>query len=130
MTTTARATFRITAWDEDTYEDLEGPARLTRATAAQTFTGDIQGDGSVTWLMAYGAEDNATYVGLQRFTGRVGDRQGSVVLTTSGIFDGAMAKGTWTVVKGFGDLAGLTGTGDFVAPLAGEPSVTLDYDLA
>lgn len=130
MTTTARATFQITAWQEDTYEDLEGTAKLTKATAAQTFSGDIQGDGSVTWLMAYSADDDATYVGLQRINGRVGDREGTVVLTTSGRFDGSMAKGSWTVVEGFGGLAGLRGSGDFIAPLAGDPSVTLDYDVA
>lgn len=130
MTTTARATFQITGWVEDTYEDLAGPAKLTRATATQTFSGDIEGDGSVTWLMAYRDDDDATYVGLQRITGRLGDRDGAVVLTTAGHFDGSQALGTWTVVEGFDGLAGITGSGEFNAPLAGEPSVTLDFDIA
>ena len=77
MTTKAQATFQITAWQEDTYEDLEGSAKLTRATAAQTFSGDLQGDGSVTWLMAYSGDDDATYVGLQRINGHLEDRGGS-----------------------------------------------------
>ena len=31
MTTTAHAGFQVTGWDEQTYEDLEGQAKLTRA---------------------------------------------------------------------------------------------------
>jgi hypothetical protein len=128
--TTASATFKITGWDEDTYENLESPAKLTRANATQAFSGDIEGDGAVTWLMAYAADDAATFVGLLRITGQVGGRDGTVVLTSSGTFDGSVAKGPLTVLEGFGGLAGITGSGELVAPLAGEPSVTLEYELA
>jgi hypothetical protein len=127
--TTASATFSISSWDEDTYEDLDGPAKLTKATAGQSFSGDIEGDGVVTWLMSYAADDDATFVGLMRVTGKLGDREGSVVLTSTGTFDGAVAKGPLTVLQGFGSLAGITGSGELVAPLAGEPSVTLEYEL-
>ena len=131
MTTRARAVFQVTGWDEQPYEDLEGSGRLTRAAVTQTFSGDIEGDGAVTWLMAYTADDAADYVGIQRITGRLGDREGTVVLTTTGSFDGQVAAGTWRVVagSGTGGLAGISGSGEFRAPLTGEPSVTLDYDL-
>ena len=132
MTTTARATFQVTSWDEQPYEDLEGAGKLTKAAVTQTFSGDIEGEGAVTWLMAYTADDAADYVGIQRITGRLGDREGTVVLTTTGSFDGKVAAGTWSVVAGSstGGLAGISGSGEFTAPLAGEPTVTLDYDLA
>ncbi|HEX7187425.1 MAG TPA: DUF3224 domain-containing protein [Actinomycetes bacterium] len=132
MTTTAHAGFQVTGWDEQTYEDLEGRAKLTRADVTQTFSGDIEGEGAVTWLMAYTADDAADYVGIQRITGRLGGREGTVVLTTTGRFDGKVAAGTWSVVAGSGrdGLAGISGSGEFSAPLAGEPTVTLDYDLA
>ena len=86
----------------------------------------------MTWLMAYTADDAAHYVGIQRITGRLGGREGTVVLTTTGRFDGKVAAGTWSVVAGSGTdgLAGISGSGEFSAPLAGEPTVTLDYDLA
>jgi hypothetical protein len=131
MSTTAKATFQVTAWDEQTYEDLDGDAKLTRAAVTQTFSGDIEGEGAVTWLMAYTADNSADFVGVQRVTGRVGGREGTFVLTTSGSFDGEVAAGTWTVVEGSGtgELAGITGSGDFRAPLAAEPAVTLDYDI-
>jgi hypothetical protein len=63
MTTTAHAGFQVTGWDEQTYEDLEGRAKLTRADVTQTFSGDIEGEGAVTWLMAYTADDAATTSG-------------------------------------------------------------------
>ena len=131
MTTTAKATFAISGWDEAVYAELGGQSKLSKAEVAQTFSGDIEGEGAVTWLMAYTAEKYAEYVGVQRISGTLGGRQGSFLLTTSGAYDGSVAEGTWTVVAGSGTdgLAGLSGTGTFKAPLAGEPEVTLDYDL-
>ena len=128
---TASATFQISGWDEDVYAELGPSAKLSRAEVGQTFSGDIEGEGSVTWLMAYTSEESAEYVGLQRVTGTLGGAEGSFLLTTQGAYDGAVAEGTWTVVAGSGTdgLAGLTGSGTFRAPLAGEPEVTLDYDL-
>src|SRR5215218_1012581 len=129
--TSATATFQVTGWDEDTYAELDGGQKLSKAEVTQSFAGDIEGDGAVTWLMAYTAEKAAEYVGIQRVTGSLGGNQGSFLLTTQGAYDGSVAEGTWTVVagSGTGDLTGLTGTGTFRAPLAGEPEVTLDYDL-
>jgi len=129
--TSATATFQISGWDEDVYAELGPGAKLSRAEVGQTFSGDIEGEGSVTWLMAYTSEKSAEYVGLQQVTGTLGGTEGSFLLTTQGTYDGAVAEGTWTVVAGSGTdgLAGLTGSGTFRAPLAGEPEVTLDYDL-
>ena len=131
MTTTAVATFAISGWDENVYAELDGDAKLSRAEVEQTFSGDLEGDGSVTWLMAYTSEKAAEYVGIQRVSGSLGGKRGSFLLTTSGAYDGAVAAGTWTVVagSGTGDLEGLAGTGTFTAPLSGEPEVTLDYEL-
>lgn len=131
MSTTATATFAISGWDEDVYADLGVGSKLSKAEVTQTFSGDIEGEGSVTWLMAYTSEKSADYVGIQRIDGTLGGKRGTFLLTTSGAYDGSVAKGTWTVVEGSGtgDLVGLTGTGTFSAPLAGEPEVALDYHL-
>jgi hypothetical protein len=126
--TKATGTFAVASWDEDTYEELDD-GKLTRAVVTQTFAGDIEGDGSVQWLMAYRADGTAHFVGLQLVSGAFGDRKGSVVLETVGDFDGKVAKGAWTVVQGSGtgDLVGVTGTGGFEAPMGGgEPTWTLD----
>ena len=131
MSTHAQARFEVQSWDENTYEELDGDAKLTRASVGQGFTGDLEGDGSVEWLMCYREDKTADFVGLQRFVGRLGGRSGSFVMQTHGSFDGAEAKGSLAVVarSGTEELAGITGTGAFAAPLGSTASVDLDYDF-
>jgi hypothetical protein len=131
MSTHAQARFEVQSWDENTYEELDGDAKLTRASVGQGFTGDLEGDGSVEWLMCYREDKTADFVGLQRFVGRLGGRSGSFVMQTQGSFDGTEAKGSLAVVERSGteELAGITGTGGFAAPLGSTASVELDYDF-
>jgi hypothetical protein len=86
----------------------------------------------VEWLLCYRPDKTADFVGLQRISGRVGDRSGSfVLLQTAGTFDGDAARGELSVVpgSGTGDLRGLLGTGEFNAPHGGEASLSLEYDF-
>jgi hypothetical protein len=131
MSTHAQGTFEIKGWEESAYEELSGDAKLTRASVAQAFTGDLEGEGSVEWLMCYREDKTADFVGLQRFVGRLGDRSGSFVMQTRGTFDGTEARGRLEVVErsGTDELAGITGSGAFSAPHGPEASVELDYDF-
>jgi len=132
MSTHAQGTFQIQSWEENPYVELEGGAKLTRASVGQAFAGDFDGEGSVEWLMCYREDKTADFVGLQRFVGRLGERSGSFVMTTQGTFDGEKAAGELAVVPGSGteELSGITGSGAFVAPHGSTPSVDLDYDVA
>jgi hypothetical protein len=123
--------FELASWDEQTTQELEGERKLTRADVTQTFTGDLEGEGSVTWLMCYAEDGTAHFVGMQLVRGVIDGRKGSVVLETIGDFDGTVASGTWTVVPGSatGDLAGMTGTGRFEAPHGPNATYTLEVDL-
>ena len=131
MSTHAEAKFEVQSWEENTYVELEGDAKLTRASVGQAFTGDLEGEGSVEWLMCYREDKTAEFVGLQRFVGTLGSRSGSFVMTTQGSFDGSEAKGSLAVVAGSGteELSGITGTGEFAAPMGSTASVELDYDV-
>jgi hypothetical protein len=131
MTAHATGTFKIESWDENTYAEMGDGRKLTQASVTQAFSGDIDGDGAVEWLMCYRPDETADFVGLQRVSGKVGDRSGAFVLQMAGTFDGKVAKADWSVVPGSGtaDLDGLRGKGEFSAPLGGEPSITLDYDV-
>jgi hypothetical protein len=131
MTETASGQFKVESWDEQTYAEFDGGGKLTRASVTQAFSGDIEGHGAVEWLMCYRPDETADFVGLQRVTGQVGERSGTFVLRTNGIFDGREAKGEWFVVpgSGTGDLRGLRGRGGFTAPLGPEATITLDYDF-
>src|SRR4051794_17769814 len=124
MPTTATCTFKIEGWDEDAYAQLDGGGKLTRASVKQSFSGDIEGDGSVEWLMCYAADETATFVGLQHIEGALGGRRGSFALVqTDGTFDGGEARGKLAVApgSGSGELAGVSGSGQFSAPLGGTP---------
>ena len=132
MAIRATSKFKIEGWDEQTYGEIEGGGKLTQASVKQAFAGDIQGVGTVEWLMCYRPDQTADFVGLQRIVGQIGGRSGSIVLLqTEGTFDGKEARGRLSVVPGAGtdDLAGLRGAGEFSAPQGGEATITLDYEL-
>jgi hypothetical protein len=131
MATHATGTFEVTSWNEERYLETDEGIGLSRATVTQRFSGDITGDGSVEYLMAYRENGGADVIGLQRVVGRIGDRRGSFVLQVTGAFDGKEVHATWFVVDGTGtdDLRGLRGDGTMVAPLGPEASITLDYEL-
>jgi hypothetical protein len=128
--TVANATFTVQGWDEQTFEERD-PGKLTVASVQQAVTGDIEGSSEVRWVMAYTADDAAEFVGVQSVTGSIGDRTGSFVLRSVGTFDGKTAAGDLTVVpdSGTGELAGISGTGSFTAPMGDEATITLDYQL-
>ena len=130
--TKAEGSFDILSGEETTYEERGGGAKLTHAWGAQRFSGDIAGEGSVHWLMAYGSDRTARYVGLQRITGSLDGREGSFIIAAQGEFDGTSSHGTWSIVEGSGTagLEGITGTGSFEAPSGPRATYRLDYDLA
>jgi Protein of unknown function (DUF3224) len=131
MTTHGTGTFTITGWDEKPYEEDQDGGKLTKAHVTASFEGEITGDGSVEYLMAYPDESYASIVGLQRVKGAVGDRSGSFVLVLAGTFEGGKARCDWSVVpgSGTGDLKGLSGIGNFVTGEAGSADYTFDYDV-
>ena len=87
----AEGTFEVTSWNEEPYVNVDDDRKLTRASVTQQFTGDIEGEGSVEWLMCYRSDATADWVGMQRVVGRIGDRSGSFVLQNVGTFDGSAA---------------------------------------
>jgi uncharacterized protein DUF3224 len=129
----ATSAFEVKNWDESPIFDENGGSKVTRATVTRAFEGDVAGEGTVEWLMGYQEDGTATFVGLERIVGRVGERAGSFVVQHTGTFDGEMAEGELLVVPGSGteDLRGLKGEGSFKAGLGpdGTRTFTLDYDI-
>ena len=128
---TATGAFEVTSWDEDQYEDRGDGAKLSRASVKQRFEGDITGDCAAEWLMAYGPDGTARFVGLHQVQGQIGDRRGSFVLETSGAFDGQTATWQAEVIPGSAKdgLQGLNGRGSFSAPLGTRATFELDYSF-
>jgi len=129
--TTARGSFRVAGGTEDPYDELEGGIKLTHASGTQTFTGDIDGEGAVHWLMLYRADKTAKFVGLQRITGSVGGRTGSFVAAAEGDHDGTGSKITFSIIpdSGTGELRGITGDGSLDAKGGPNGTYEIDYTL-
>ncbi len=125
----AVGSFEVRSWDEAPYwEDSEGQM-LARATVVQEFVGDIEGTGAVEYLMYHRLEGSATFVGMQRVSGTVDDRAGTLFLQTAGVFEDGVVTATWTVAGGTGALAGMSGSGSFSAPLGSKATFELDFEL-
>jgi Protein of unknown function (DUF3224) len=127
----AVGSIEMKSWDERPFAETEGAPKLARANGSDLYHGDIEGEATFEYLMMYHDDGTATYVGLERVVGRLGDRQGSFVLQISGVFEGGAVKATWFVVNGSGtgDLRGLRGTGELIWQDAQHSSVALDYDF-
>lgn len=131
MKHTANARFAIKSWDEKPYSEGPGVPKMTRATVTKSFTGDIEGESQVDYVMMYRGDGTASYVGLERITGRIGGRAGSFVLQRTGIFDGAQAKESYSVVprSATGELVGLVGDGTSSVGHAADYPFALSYDF-
>ena len=118
------ATFEVTSWDEQPFDDGVGVSKLTRAVVAKEYAGDITGTSTTEWLMAYEPDKTATFVGLERIRGTVGGKRGSLVVQHVGQFTDGAATATLTIVSGTDELRETRGGGDFRADPAG--TVVLD----
>ena len=129
----ATGTYKTKTWDEKSYEEFEGGGKLTRVRVTNSFRGDVEAESTLEYLMAYPDEKTASFVGLERVVGRIGDRSGSFVLQHSGTWEGGVVKCTLFVVPGTGtgELRGLRGKGGFVWGGQHDQPVpfTLDYDF-
>lgn len=132
MKKTAKARFAIQSWDEKPFSEGDGLPKLTRASVAKTFTGDIEGEGRVEYLMMYRDDGTATFVGLERIVGRIGGTAGSFVLQRAGEFVDGQAKESYSVIPGSatGDLVGLKGDGNSAVGHGMEHPFELNYEVA
>lgn len=132
MPHTANARFAITSWDEKPYSEGLDLPKLTRASVDKTYTGDIEGDGHVEYLMMYRSDGTAVFTGLERVTARFAGKRGTFVLQYTGVFEGGHAKATYSVIAGSatGELRGLTGEGYASLGHGMEHPFSLDYELA
>lgn len=112
----ANAAFSVKSWDEKTWDgkphnEVTG-AKLTRAEITYVYHGDLEGEGTVQYLMDYHEDGTGQYVGLERVVGSIGGRSGSFVLQHIGTFDAQSVKASLSVVpgSGTGELRGLHGT--------------------
>jgi Protein of unknown function (DUF3224) len=120
----ASATFDVAGWTEQLVTDIDGdgitagdhyyPHRgVTRAEVRYSYTGDIEGSGTLVYLIAYKA-DAAPVLGLERFEGSIDGHEGSCVFRHVGSQDKGSVSARIEVVPGMGTggLEGLRGEAD------------------
>ena len=131
MKKTANAGFSIKSWDEKPYSEGKDLPKMTRASVEKTFTGDIDGEGHVEYVMMYRSDGTAAFVGLERITGRIAGRNGSFVLQRTGVFEDGQAKESYSVVtgSGTGELRSLRGEGTSSVGHAADYPFALNYEL-
>lgn len=127
----AAGSFTVKSWDENTYEELDGSGKLTKASVTFGVEGDLTAEAAWDAVMCYRPDGTAVFTGYQRMTGEVDGRAGTFVLLADGEFVDGEARSRWQVVAGTGTgaLAGLTGSGSAVATATPPGSYTFDYDL-
>ncbi len=89
----AIGSYAPTKWDEKPYEHISTNMKMTRASVTFAFTGQIEGNASVEYLMFYRDFDGkdphkaaANYVGLIRLQGKLNGRSGSFAMEDKGVF--------------------------------------------
>jgi len=128
----ATATFSLKQWEERPYDEADGAPKLTRAGVLYAFEGELSGEGRLEYLMAYLPDGTARFVGLQRFSGRIGQRDGTFIFQHGGRFADGVASDTWKVIpgSGTGGLAGITGQVEFSSGHAERYEIIFEYELA
>ncbi len=105
----ATGNFEVKSWDEKPHSEIAGQPKLTRADVVYAYHGDLEGEGTIAYLMCYSSNNIAYFIGYERVTVRLGDRSGSFVFQHNGTFEAGAVKDALTVVPGSatGDLSGL-----------------------
>jgi hypothetical protein len=127
----AVAIFTNETHEAEAYEKAPG-VELGRMHITRRFTGDLEGESTAELLTATTPEGSAVYLGLDRITGRLDDREGSFVLQHGGEID-ANGPTTWGKIlaaSAAGALAGLRGTSEISVDEDGTHRLTLEYELA
>lgn len=104
------ANCEIKEWDANVYDEPADGPELGRATTRKTFHGDLEGT-SVTEVLTVQADGGRGYVAIERFTGTIAGRRGTVVFQHGGIDDAGTLTSFGDVVPASGTaaLTGLTG---------------------
>jgi hypothetical protein len=137
MSTSVTAHFDVTGWDEAPYDEPADAPRLARATVTKTFRGDLKGESTAEVLLCQRNPSDLSagggYIASERFSGRLGEREGTFVLQHGGLGGAGTAPRTFGHIvpgSGTGDLAGLHGEVEIQQDADGNHTLVLDYEIA
>lgn len=131
------AKYKIAGWDEKTFSEPGSPGpghagKLTKASVRKTYTGDVEGEGVLEYLLSYKDDGSAEYMGYERVTGKVDGVPGSFVFRHNGTYAEDRMMQTSVIVEGSGtgELIGLSGRTEIIAGHDKDYPFTLEYEMA
>lgn len=129
MNHTATARFTNESHSQEPYGPAE--ARLSRISIERAFSGDLVGTSSAELLACMPDDGRFSYVGMDRFAGRLGDRSGTFSFQHGGRHEkGALAPFGYIVPgSGTDDFEGIVGEAVISVSDAGQHTVVFHFDF-
>jgi hypothetical protein len=135
MSSTVNCQFVATSWAEVPFHEMNGAGTLSRASIHNTFSGGIDAEGVLEYLLSYPsiAGEEVPFIGYERIIGRIESGNGSFVIMHDGVFSPASGvNGRLEIMKGSGtgDFVGVTGSGTITAKAGehgGEYTLSIQY---
>ena len=131
MTSESRGAFRIDSWEEETFAESEGGPTLKKASVKKIYSGDLEGVGIVEYIFMYTDKNNASIYGLEHYSGRLDQKNGSFVFEHKGVFEHGIADIIWNIVpkSGSGELHDIEGQVHFKAGMEEVYTIVLKHHL-
>jgi hypothetical protein len=89
--TQAKAAYSVKSWARNAWDGVPAEvtgAQLFRIEMIHIYKGDIEGEGTIQYLLTQNNEDGqGNFIALEKVTGSVGGRSGSYVFQRIGAFD-------------------------------------------
>ena len=80
-------TLTLQGWDEKEELGNKGETRVASVATGFRYSGDIEGESTIRYLLQYNADGRGDYVGWEQLNGRIGERTGSILLKHVGRFE-------------------------------------------
>ncbi len=68
------SSFVMQSWNEQPYHEMPGGQKLARASVTNRFSGLIEGEGTLEYLLHYRDDGSVYFTGLERVVGRLDGR--------------------------------------------------------
>jgi hypothetical protein len=117
MSSQIECTFKIESWNEESFSKAEDGPTLNRASVTQTYSGALEANSTIEYLMTTFKDDTSTFIGVEEVIGELEGKPGSFLLNHHGTHEDGVAKSTFEIIphSGTGELEGISGNGHYEA---------------
>jgi len=107
--------FKITAWSEQPCQEIASGKKFARSSVKHTYSGDLNGESAVEYIIYYVSESESEFVGLEFFEGSLNGRTGTFVLRHAGTMKDGISRSNWIVTpaSGTSGLSDVVGKGRY-----------------